>query len=344
VLDPVTGGIAAMGPIGKIEAPSIGQTDATILQIAAGDLNEDADSSEEVKANTSADAMDIAATRVDAKSGIYLDNARQSVQREGEIYLDMAKEVYSEPGRTVETMSEEGDDGEAELHASFTDRQGKNRIINDFASGKYKVICTVTEATATRRDKAVRAALNTAQAAQAVGDQELGTVALLTAVMNQDGEGTSDFQKYARKRLVGMGVVDPTDDEKAQIAQAEQSAAPDPMAAVAAAEAQLKAAQAQKALADTDQSKASTVLKMAQAAALGGPSEAPETPDGLQQAKTVSEIDRNSAQAAHLRATAAALPHEIDLAAHKAMTDRLKVTLPANDTHPAPRIRRGSEL
>jgi hypothetical protein len=141
-----------------------------------------------------------------------------------------------------------------------------------------------------------------------------------------------------------MGVVDPTDDEKAQIAQAEQSAAPDPMAAVAAAEAQLKAAQAQKALADTDQSKASTVLKMAQAAALGGPSEAPETPDGLQQAKTVSEIDRNSAQAAHLRATAAALPHEIDLAAHKAMTDRLKVTLPANDTHPAPRIRRGSEL
>jgi hypothetical protein len=233
VLDPVTGD-RAMGPIGKIEPPSIGQTDATILQIAAGDLNEDADSSEEVKANTSADAMDIAATASMRSPGSTSTTCPQSVQREGEIYLDMAKEVYSEPGRTVETMSEEGDDGEAELHASFTDKQGKNRTINDFASGKYKVICTVTEATATRRDKTVRAALNTAQAAQAVGDQELGTVALLTAVMNQDGEGTSDVQKYARKRLVGMGVVEPTDDEKAQMEQAQQIAQPDPMAAVAA--------------------------------------------------------------------------------------------------------------
>jgi hypothetical protein len=345
VLDPVTGGIAAMGPIGKVEPPSIAQTDATILQIAAGDLTEDDENAEEVKANVSADAMDIAATRVDAKSGIYLDNARQSVQREGEIYLDMAKEVYCEEGRAVETMSEEGDDGEAILHQDYTDQQGNHRVINDFATGKYKVICTVTEATATRRDKAVRAALNTAQAAQAVGDQELGTVALLTAVMNQDGEGTSDFQRYARKRLVAMGIVEPTDDEKVQMEQAaEQQQQPDPMAAVAAADAQLKGAQAQKALADTDQSKAKTILTMAQAQALGGPEEAPDVPDGLRSAETGAKIEKDLAQAAHLRATTAALPHEVAIEAHRALTDRVKATLPANDTHAAPRIRRGSEL
>jgi hypothetical protein len=52
---------------------------------------------DEVKANTSTEAMEFAATRIDAKSGLYLDNMRQSVQREGEIYLGMAPECYFEP-------------------------------------------------------------------------------------------------------------------------------------------------------------------------------------------------------------------------------------------------------
>jgi hypothetical protein len=60
----------------------------------------------------------------------------------------------------------------------------------------------------------------------------------------------------------------------------------------------------------------------------------------LTAAKTASEIDKNAAQAEHLRATAAALPHEVNIAAHQAETARLKAS---NDAHP-PRIKRGSEL
>jgi hypothetical protein len=154
------GKYVAMGPIGKIEPPQLQPVTAALLQIAAGDLSaETDDGSDEVKANTSAEAMDIAATRIDAKSGLYLDNMRQSVQRGGEIYLGMAEECYYEPGRTVETMTEDGDDGEATLHESVTDKQGVHRVRNDFSSGRYKVIADVTEATATRRDKTVKSAL-----------------------------------------------------------------------------------------------------------------------------------------------------------------------------------------
>jgi hypothetical protein len=85
------------------------------------------DGSDEVKANTSAEAMDIAATRIDAKSGLYLDNMRQSVQREGEIYLSMAKECYFEPGRKVETMTEDGTTARLSFTRSFTDKQGVHR-------------------------------------------------------------------------------------------------------------------------------------------------------------------------------------------------------------------------
>jgi hypothetical protein len=61
-----------------------------------------------VKANVSAEAMDIAATRTDAKAEIYMDNMRQSMQRCGEIYLSMARDVYVEEGREVPTLSEDG--------------------------------------------------------------------------------------------------------------------------------------------------------------------------------------------------------------------------------------------
>jgi hypothetical protein len=177
-------------------------------------------------------------------------------------------------------MSEEGDDGEAELHAALHRQAGQEPDHQRLRIGQVQGDLHVTEATATRRDKTVRAMLNTAQAAQTVGDQELGTVALLTAVMNQDGEGTSDFQKYARKRLVGMGVVEPTDDEKAQMEQAQQNAQPDPMAAVAAAQAQLKAAQAKAACRPDAGIGAATVLKLAQAHALGGPEKRRSAPTG----------------------------------------------------------------
>jgi hypothetical protein len=166
-----------MGPVGKIEPPSIAPADAAILQMAACGP---------ARRMTTRPMRSVQRLRrrdghsppaVDAKSGIYIDNMAQSVQREGEIYKEMAKEVYFEPGRVVETMSEEGDDGEAKLHQPYTDKQGNHLTINDFSSGKYKCVVDVTEATATRRDKTVRSMLGTAQVAQTVGNQELGTSA-----------------------------------------------------------------------------------------------------------------------------------------------------------------------
>jgi hypothetical protein len=73
----------------------------------------------------------------------------------------------------------------------------------------------VTEATATRRDKTVKSALNTAGRA-AVGDNDLAQAALITAIANQDGEGMSELQKYARKKGIQLGLIEPNDEEKAQ--------------------------------------------------------------------------------------------------------------------------------
>lgn len=240
--DPTTGQLVSAGPIGYVKPPELAPVTAALLQIANTDLiEEDQDGADTVKANTSAEAMDIAAARVDAKSGIYLDNMRQSVQCEGEIYVGMLPDVYVEEGREVETMSEDGDDGTEKLGEMYTDGRGVPSVRNDFARGKYKVIVSVTEATATRRDKTVRSALNTAEIALKAGDMELAQASIITAIMNSDGEGIEDLQAYARKRGLQIGLVEPNEEEQAQMQ--EQAQQPDP--ATVLAEAQGKALEAQ---------------------------------------------------------------------------------------------------
>lgn len=251
LLDPQTGQIASVGPIGTIPAASVSEADATLIQLAAADIAEDQqDGADEVKANTSEAAMEFAATRVDARSGIYLDNMRQSVQREGEIWLSMCADCYWEPGREVETMSEDGDDGLATLQEQYTDKaSGASSIRNDFTRGKYKVVVAVTEATATRRDKTVRAMSKIAETAAQV-DPELSQVAMLIAVANMDGEGMSDMQSYSRKKLIGMGVIEPNEDEAKAMQAAQQAAGPDPNAELVTAQADALKAGAEKDRAD----------------------------------------------------------------------------------------------
>ncbi len=267
LIDPSTGQIVSVGPVGNIAPMQLPPVTAGLLQIAANDLMEDAqDGAEQVKANTSADAMEIAAARVDAKSGVYLDNMRQSVQCEGEIYLSKAQDCYYEKGRELSTMDENGGDDTAVIEQMVTDDSGRTKIVNDFSRGKYKVIASVTEATSTRRDKRVRSALNRSQIAMQAGDQQLARASLIDAIMSEDGEGTSDIQAYARKIALEIGLVKPNEDEKKEQEAQAQTATPDPNIALAESQANalnasagLDAARTEKTVAEIALTKAKTL-------------------------------------------------------------------------------------
>jgi hypothetical protein len=267
MIDPTTGQNIPAGPIGKVEPPQLQPVLAALIQITANDIAELTsadDGADEAKANISAEAMDIAATRTDAKTAIYMDNFRQSMQRCGEIYASMARDVYVEEGREVETMSDDGQLGTAVLSEGVTDERGRYRIRNDLVRGKYKVISDVTEATATRRDKTVKTLLNVAQVSAAT-DPELSAAALNTALVNMDGEGMGDLQDWIRQRLVSQGIIKPTPEEAEQLAAAaEEEQQPDPQSAALIAVAEKESALAKKAVADTAQSVAKTALTEAQ--------------------------------------------------------------------------------
>jgi len=254
------------GPVGKIEPPTLAPVTAALIQLVGSDLAEitnSQDGADTATANISADAMDIAATRTDAKAGIYMDNMRQSMQRCGEIYASMAPDVYVEEGREVETMDADGGEGTAILAEPFTDPNGRFQIRNDLAAGKYRVISDVTEATATRRDKTVKTLVNAAGVIASV-DPEAAAAMLNTALLNMDGEGMTDLQDWIRSRLVTQGIVKPTPEEQAQMEQAAQQQQPDPQAQALAAVADKEGAAADKYRADTILSEAKTEQTIAE--------------------------------------------------------------------------------
>ena len=267
ITDPQSGAIVQTGPIGKIESPQLSPVLGALIQQTGNDIAEITngdDGSMEIKSNVSADAMDIASSRVDAKSFIYTDNFRQSMQRFGEVYYAMAKEVYIEEGREVQKMDEDGETETATLHELYTDpNTGVHGKRYDLSVGRFNVIADVTEATATRRDKTVRTMMTLAQASTAVQSPQIGQAALLTAIKNMDGEGIDGFKDFAHKMAVQLGLDEPTAEEQQQAQNQEQQ--PDPQSVALMAQAQALQAQAGKLEADTKLSNAKVVQTLADA-------------------------------------------------------------------------------
>lgn len=263
-------------PVGKIEPPTLGPVTATLLQLTSNDIEQltgGTDQAAQVKSNVSAEAMDIAQTRIDERDGSYMDNFKQSMQRCGEVYLEMAKDVYFEPGREVDLMGEDGEQDTAQLSEPYTDEMGRYSIRNDLSKGKFHVIADVTEATATRRDKTVKALYGIAELCSKGGDQEGVQAATITMIENMDGEGMTDYKAWNRQRGLKLGLFKPTEEEAQQLAQEAQAAQqPDPTAIALLAQAQdfasaarLKDAQTGKEVSATKLNDAKTVQTLADA-------------------------------------------------------------------------------
>lgn len=305
------GSFAVTGVIGKVEPPQLQPTTAALLQFGVDQLSDDDANMEQPPGNTSFDTLDMATTRIDARSAKPLDNMRKSMERGAEIYKAQARPTYFQPGRKVNTLTDDGQDGTATLHEPFVDSNGVYRIRNDLDRGKYKVVATVQEATATKRQRTVRQCLALGQATEAV-DPQLSKAYFLTASMNMDGEGQDDLRKFARREAIGLGLTDPTPEEAQQIAQASQGQQqPDPAQIALMAQAGKFQADSQLSQAKAVQTMADAHLKEAQAQAVGGPEKAPEVPTGLQAANDAASIAETSASADLKRAQAAHLMHDI---------------------------------
>lgn len=260
-----SGNMAVSAPVAYTKAPNIPPAMAALLSITENDIKEmlgNQQGGEQIVSNISGKAVELIQQRLDMQTFIYMSNFAKAMKRSGEIWLSMAKDIYVEKGRKLKTINQQGEAGVVELIQPY-DKNGVITYKNDLSDAKFDIVVDVGPSSATKKQATVRALTGMMQV---VTDPNDMNVLSSLAIMNMEGEGLKHAQKYARRKLIKMGVVEPDEDEARELMAEAQNTPPTPQDEYfrkAAANEDAKAKQANantiKILADAEQSQAKTI-------------------------------------------------------------------------------------
>jgi hypothetical protein len=241
------------GPIGYTKPPQIPAAMAALLQITEQDMQDilgRQEAGEEMVSNISGKAVELIQSRLDMQSFIYMSNMAKAVKRSGEIWLSMARDILVEPGRKMKGVGLQGELSTIELGRPILNEEtGEVEYENDLSRAKFDVAVDVGPSSSSKRQATVRSLVGMIQISQ---DPETRMVLTAMAMMNMEGEGIGEVRDYFRTKLVQMGVIEPTEEEAAEMMAAMQNQQPDPQSLYLQAEATKAQAQAVKAQADTE--------------------------------------------------------------------------------------------
>jgi hypothetical protein len=240
------------GPIGYTKPPQIPPAMAALLQITEQDMQDllgNQQAGEELQANVSGKAVELIQNKLDMQVFIYMSNMSKAVKRSGEIWLSMAKDVFVEPKRQMKTVGPQGEVDSVELlRPKVNPDTGEIITENNVAEAALDVFVDVGPSSSSKRASTVRALTGMAAITD---DPETKQVLGAMAMLNMEGEGISEVRDYFRMRLLRMGVVKPTEDEKRQMEEEKANAKPSPNDQYLQSAAAAEDARAAKAKADT---------------------------------------------------------------------------------------------
>jgi hypothetical protein len=266
LINPLTneeGQTVAQGPIGYTKPSNVPPALATLLQITEEDMKDvlgHYEKGEELESHISGRAVELVQERLDMQAYIYISNFAKSLKRSGEIWLSMAKDIYIEDEREVKVIDRDGQTSSKILSISVADQEGNIGIENDLDDANFDVDVEIGPSSNTQRDSVIRQTQGMLQYTQ---DPETQQVLTSMAMMNMEGEGTSDLREYFRKKLVKMGAVTPTDKDIEEMELNPDQ--PSPNDQYLMAEAKRAESEAQKMQAETQETMSNSKLKEAQA-------------------------------------------------------------------------------
>jgi hypothetical protein len=257
----INGSKIPAGPLAYTKPPDVPPALAALIQVISESIQEvtgNQEAGEKMLSNVSDALVERIQNKVDMQAFIYMDNFGKTMQRGGEVWLDMAREIYDEDDRKVNVIAKDNTRSLTKLKMA-KQVDGVTQVVNDPAKGMYLVEAAVGPAFKSARDALVRSLVGMLQYIQ---DPQLAGIITSLILTNMDGEGLDDLREFLRMRLVTMGVVQPTDAEKAKLQEQQKAAAnqpPDPQT-------QLMLAAAQEKQAGAGKTHAETVAKFADAA------------------------------------------------------------------------------
>lgn len=254
LINPVTdmnGNQTIAGPVAYTKSPDVPPAMAALLQITEQDMQDllgNHQAAEKLESNISGKAVELIQNRLDMQTFIYMSNFAKGVRHCGEIWLSMAKEVYVEEGRKMKGIGEQGEMTQIELAKSTIGEEGEIEVENDLSEAEFDVAVQVGPSSSSKRAATVRALTGMMSISD---DPETKQVLSSMAMMNMEGEGITEVRDYFRRKLLRLGVVEPTDEEKQILLQEAQNANPSSNDLYLQAAAEAEQARATKARADT---------------------------------------------------------------------------------------------
>lgn len=269
IIDPVSGQMLT-GPAAYTKPATVPQALGALLELAEFDIKDllgSTEQAEKIISNVSEKAVSLVQQQIDLQTHIYVSNYQNAEKYAGLVWLSMARELYVEPGRKLRGQSVEGQPEVFELQKRKIDpKSGAAFMAADFPSADLELEISYGPTSASKRNSTVRDLTNILTI---VKDPETTAIIEALLMMNMDGEGMADTRNYFRKRLLAIGAVEPTEEERAEIeaAKANKPEAANDQYLRAAAENEI--AKAIKARADTLLALAKAEEARAKAAAVG---------------------------------------------------------------------------
>jgi hypothetical protein len=254
----VDGSVSHVGPVGYTNPGEIPPATAALTSLVDTDIDAvlgNNKSAEEIKSNVSGAAIELVQDRLDQQSFKYVDNFRIAMKRGGQVWLGMAREIYVEDDRVMKTVGPQKEVGQVKLNAKILDSEGNTVSQGDLSRATFDVNAEVGPSSSSKRQAMIKTMGGVLQNSQ---DEQTRSIAEAVIMQNIPGEGMGDINEFYRKKLVTMGVYEPTEEDIKKMEEAAEGAAPNPNDEFLQSEAAKNMALAEKAQADTQQSIAKT--------------------------------------------------------------------------------------
>ncbi len=217
-----------IGPVGYIKAPeippalvlSMSESRAAVDDVAGAGLPADI-----TDVDLSGKAVNALNKRLDMQSYTYQDNSKFAMRREGEIYASMARDVY-DTDQTVILVKEDGTKVDETINQESMNFDTMQREIkNDMQRMIFDVYANIGpsfESVKEQNREELKELLTSGTL-----EPEAHTMLMNEYLTMIDGSGFKDIRKWARNKLIMMGVKPPeTDEEKEMLAKSQQEEKP----------------------------------------------------------------------------------------------------------------------
>ena len=212
------------GPVGKKTPPQIGTGLATALQFVAGETAEQGGMGQStLPSNTSGEAILQVNERQDDSYQPMFQNGCQTLRAACDAWIPAAQKVYFSSAKKIRVMAMDGRYSTEETLQYTTTDDGEYGPYKNTGRGKYDVIVKAGESYKTKKQEEKSQALEVLKFADT--STPMGQMALMSAVMATQGEGSQQMRRLARAEQIklmlsnGMDPEPANDDEKELVAK-----------------------------------------------------------------------------------------------------------------------------